>query len=984
MTRPKKFPTILLCFTLVLALLVSGITKPGFLLPLFRPVTAEPKDTAVTFETPPPGGSSRAFVINPEDGVTLYAEENALDTDRTFNVSRMTRDAVDSLKDMIFRSNEPDLRVIPMLGWNVDAGMEPDELLPGVFHFDVDLDKIGIPEFLFQALKTYHIDSDGMWTEMAAEVDGSTLKIESRHNDAFAVCAAIVMIPTMIGGLNTALSSLDDDFKKTVNNSYRLLTLTGELPVYEETVLVKSGVNTFGENILLYSNKGRKVYTLKYRRSDEIAEKMTRLKKIEERLFEACHTTAVDLCKRKYGDNYTSVQLTAVKLDLTCKACVEDPEYISLNSVIFTSFNLMGGTPHIGEKMTELCLTARKYLKNIAKIKVPTYVVTIYMDPEFRQSGVTVPELPLLTRSYLRVNTGGLLTDDKKTDEILLTLTHELAHVSQREYCHTSFSNVKFDEATAQLLEETAYKWYREQSPRLITTDHDLGNGKDYQYLAVEMDGFISKTWEASDSDSMTVKDFEDEGERSNTGYIYARFFEFLWKAHGGSPDGEGTYITWDQLFRTYSKFWTTPTLSELIMKAFGLETKSQLDSHFLHFAYKIKTQLYAMAFGSSEMYAFPTVGKSTANGCRTRISNQDLTIKLRRFIPTMPPTRNVSAQISLVLVQEPGFRQETIDTKFIQVGITNGEMCKYGLFYPPNTYKKFTESGMLEVDGWTAPKTEGAVPGEYRIWTLFAPEKITPEVKDKRLRFKMPEKSDAAKASIIDGYRVTVTPSRGGPAKAFYWMPGVAGSYVTLDFNDVLSEDFLKSIRSGDENDENITFRVSVCEYIEDGDLTKHFGPESETDSINALLSEMGAHEGKVTITLHWPGHDDLDLHCITPDGSHISYNNKSGGGGYLDVDMNINGERDESIEHIYFDQPKPGEYSVYIDNYKDRTEGSVTADIIISVEHDELLRDTASMGGKSKTWKFRIEEKAGPREGGEYYIGSVLAPDTGSADPE
>ncbi|MBP5581185.1 MAG: hypothetical protein J6X85_05285, partial [Ruminococcus sp.] len=139
MIRQKKFPTILLCFTLIFAVFITGITKPGVLLPLFTSKTAELKDVSVQLLDPPPEGNSHAFSITPEPGVTVYAEENALDRDRTFNVTRMAQDVIDGLKDTIFRCEEPEASVVPLLGWNVDAGMTEDEILPGVFHFDVDL-----------------------------------------------------------------------------------------------------------------------------------------------------------------------------------------------------------------------------------------------------------------------------------------------------------------------------------------------------------------------------------------------------------------------------------------------------------------------------------------------------------------------------------------------------------------------------------------------------------------------------------------------------------------------------------------------------------------------------------------------------------------------------------------------------------------------------------------------------------------------------
>jgi Ca-activated chloride channel family protein len=62
----------------------------------------------------------------------------------------------------------------------------------------------------------------------------------------------------------------------------------------------------------------------------------------------------------------------------------------------------------------------------------------------------------------------------------------------------------------------------------------------------------------------------------------------------------------------------------------------------------------------------------------------------------------------------------------------------------------------------------------------------------------------------------------------------------------------------------------------------------------------------GDITVTLCWDDRADLDLHAICPNGNHIHFGDKQGGsiegGGYLDVDMNVQGESVEPVENVFF----------------------------------------------------------------------------------
>lgn len=93
-------------------------------------------------------------------------------------------------------------------------------------------------------------------------------------------------------------------------------------------------------------------------------------------------------------------------------------------------------------------------------------------------------------------------------------------------------------------------------------------------------------------------------------------------------------------------------------------------------------------------------------------------------------------------------------------------------------------------------------------------------------------------------------------------------------------------------------------------------------------LLREGAALAGDtgISFSLMWESFDDLDIHCICPNGKEIYYSAKKQQGGELDVDMNA-GAKDKSdkpVENIVWTSNAPqGTYKVYVQNFAYKGDG-------------------------------------------------------------
>ena len=103
---------------------------------------------------------------------------------------------------------------------------------------------------------------------------------------------------------------------------------------------------------------------------------------------------------------------------------------------------------------------------------------------------------------------------------------------------------------------------------------------------------------------------------------------------------------------------------------------------------------------------------------------------------------------------------------------------------------------------------------------------------------------------------------------------------------------------------------------------VAKREPPLPLPEDVQKLLTEAGGKSGELQFTLVWTNRNDLDLHCIDPNGEQIFYGNNKAmkSGGHLDVDRNVSGETVTPIENIYFPTgTPPGKYRIYV-NYFER----------------------------------------------------------------
>ena len=202
-SKPKKKGGFRKFIIILLAALIgfTGFVKPGFFLKSGKQGGGNnpPQNTpsggsgnTVDVELPEYNGNSQPFEKNVCEGVVVRAEKNAFKQDTDVKMTPLEK--IPSQYDSILDELE-DQWMLPISAWEVDAGLAADEVIPGVYEVEVDLNSLDIDPAFYPCLTVGRFGDDGSFQEYEVTINDDKLIYHSRQNSVTAVlvCGAIVV-----------------------------------------------------------------------------------------------------------------------------------------------------------------------------------------------------------------------------------------------------------------------------------------------------------------------------------------------------------------------------------------------------------------------------------------------------------------------------------------------------------------------------------------------------------------------------------------------------------------------------------------------------------------------------------------------------------------------------------------------------------------------------------------------------------------------
>ncbi len=527
------------------------------------PAESDTEDTLLSEEPTaewqiPSKGNSAAFTMQPFEWLTVSADENALFYDGQLAISEPTDAQGERM--MAFAS---ECGGILLDGWQIEAGLSPDEHLPGNYVTEYDLSALQITEddcFAFMAVR---LDENGNAFEYAVEHSGDILRWESDQNSLI----VLIGVPLLGGAMYYAKKQrIDPEIKERDCWTER-----------EKAESLKQ-YNTNYCTVVYSDAEDAEVRDARRQRMKEIEDAARDAARKEAEI--AIEDSWIPWTAGSWAYNRAVSRKAAELFALQLQSDSEYLEYIEIENGIPADVLLLAS---YFEK-------AQNYLRFHEECPYLGYKPSVIFSEGVQDEGSAVT--PVWISSYIQIKRDHLgqitrvpketsvddiyeqLVSDTSADRMLITLTHEMYHLIQNKvFSSHNSAHLKFSELSAMCVEHRAGAYFSES-----------GYIKSYSEV-------ISQTYEtyklAFENHSCTTS--ESQSYVINQGYSLSLFWEYL------SEHKKVQYSGWKML----KAYEAAGSLTNTFIKAFGLHMDSgenELNTYWKAFQQSISKEAITQA----------------------------------------------------------------------------------------------------------------------------------------------------------------------------------------------------------------------------------------------------------------------------------------------------------------------------------------------------------------------------------------------------
>jgi len=801
---------------------------------------------------------SEAIDIEPVPGIRIVAAEGALDQDREISFDFVDEDqweqATEALKE------EP---VIPLCAFEFDAGMEPQETIPGEFEFSLDLEQMGIPSELYPRMQVWRIGEDGNYYRYHTRTEGNQLCFKSNQNSFLMLAIGTVVTSYIVlKGVQFIQSAQMRYYFKTGNtDKYDCLKVPvenkdGDFNIYFKFSATerKGGGQAFLEN-----------------ENAALARVEAIGKEVDAEIEKQVNKAVSGKEEMGWWDSWwLSDKRAAAKQAIDREALLQeriahDPVLTELNSSPDAQL------PFSVQQVIQMVKLSEHYLYNVAKVKPLTYVFDVYLLEKrvFSDAGLCVnpvgngyvggnPFLYVNIDSCFDVDESGNRTFSlaaNKGQSTLLTITHELFHASQQtNYCTVIMGQYPA-ESMAGTLEYDAARWYYRNG--IIKANVDAPDNDNLQMSERKMMHIFAKPLnEIYSTDKYSILDISspkrlwekvsaDFSNFSDIGYTLAYVIEAA-RDYAGKNDRSMHHFA--QAYQDHHS-----SFSEMVRWGVPL-SEDKFDEAWLFFCDRHMTELYDRQYSSDQgdfekiKTEFYTKEFTVSEGAATyELSLDKNDFYFRTWRAKLD--RKSGKEYNLFITNK-GSKDISSYVSFYSVEANVGFKKKGG--NKPNRYVKGPESD-VEIGAAVSSYSKEQQTDKYYAAGLFKPReiKLNSQNRDTVVFTLPPVGSDLLKQGLITGAVVTFYPAKGQPRK------------LTVEADKLKKP--VKWVLDGISK-EGGPFSLSCHWFYKESDKVTYESPESEKYSFTAQKYEEEVQEPEPVEPENEPTESEPDAGLIRP----------------------------------------------------------------------------------------------------------------------
>ena len=782
-SRPASGLSMLDKVLLVILVILLGISAwkyPGFLRRKTdkeslqnTPVVSVPQKTE-TLPNEPEGLEwpfhSEAVDFEAAKGVHVSAEAGMLydDTVITVTPAEADNETVFSLAEEMYQEN-----IFALAAWEVSAGLNDNEVLPGEYRVDLDLKELEIPEELYEDLTVYRISDSGERSEYDCTLNGNTLSYSTEKN-----CLSILAVAGLCAiGITTVFLGAGAVKAKWEKNAYFALSNVSDV----------SGSSEYGS------------YTVYWRMRDVAPGLMDTMKQMEE-IRTRLETEAkqdYDTYERFRQDESALYRMfnwntsVAVRLKEKLKA---DQEYQRLSKLL-----------KVPESLQYICSfieTSMEYIVKHEYIRKPGDTVQyLVQNKDSKNFGEAVGSLFIQSYVNLYLNDPYTFlkdTEEGKTmrDNMLLTITHETFHICQERYRLSILQDDnRFDEMVTLVLESDAKDYYKEN--KIITTDPELTKADIYMTLCYPIDKSFFK------GDEFTQEE----------GYTLSAFVQYLRKETGKK-------VTPVRLMNSRSYLLKAGT-SEPLCTAFKLD-KKEFDQYWRKFCLshvKDFSNSYLSLWTDKKYQPYQYESKPIAANSKVHVSFRSPESYHAGVRNIYHPGRQ---EMALLVVLDENVSEKRPDVQILPC--EKYVMTRSGAYVPLLKSISNRDRARLMMEIYGDSTGVAASDAGYTVYGLGAPGQPKLEADESKLYITLPEAGDAMKDGVLDGLEIRFECSD-GTVKTSNATVEKYGKRVGVPLSGLTNSN----------TDGKVSFTVTMKEYITGNDQKRYYGAETKPVTIGA-----------------------------------------------------------------------------------------------------------------------------------------------------